>query len=326
MLPASQLRFADAGSLRLRESSLWMRTMPPHEPVQIGFIGESTRAGLQHLERLLVTPEFSVRTGNARDLIASPDVEVAWIAADVGERAEWAFFAIQGGKHVVVELPLSAHVNDIDRVLACATAEGRAVILSHPKIWDDDFQMARTVVEAGTCGSVELASLSLWQRFPPSGQTAGLLWEKGPAFVEQMIWLVDDRPVAVTCRSLSTAACVANGISLLVDFEKGAVGELQLHRAAFPPVDTGWLVTGSRGGYAHRTQYTIIEDGEIADEPQAAATDPVGDYYLSVARHIRGTGPNPAPAGRQRDVAAVLVGAERSAIEGTTIRLNTTAS
>jgi predicted dehydrogenase len=289
------------------------------------------RSGRQHLERLLVSPDYAIRAvsdvpagesthGFAvvdwRTLVSRSDVALIFVTVDPALRATRTIDALASGKHVVVELPSALGAADAEAVRARAERSGRSVVVAHPGLWDDDFCLARQVVRSGDCGPVELASLCLWQHFPaPARENLAVLREFGPLFVHQMLDLVAEAPVRVTCRTIGAGG----GFSLLVDFADGAVGQLQIHREAFPAVDSGWSVSGTRGGYAHHTRYIGTPESEIIDEPLALAEDPATRFYSELARHVAAEGPNPSPPDRQGTVLEVIDAAIRSIANEATV-------
>ena len=291
------------------------------------------RSGRQHLERLIVSPDYAVRAVSDvpsgeptygltvvdwRTLVSRNDVDLVFVTVDPALRATRAIDALESGKHVVVELPLALSVADAEAVRNRAKRSGRSVMIAHPGIWDDDYCLARQVVHSGVCGQVELASLCVWQHFPaPERDPVALLRERGPLFLQQLLELVEAASVCVTCRTIGPGT----GFCLLVDFSDGAVGQLQIHREAFPAVDSGWTVTGTRGGYAHRTQYVGTPEAEIVDEPLTLPEDPATRFYADVARHVKGPGPNPSPPDRQPAVLALLDAAIRSAATHATVEI-----
>lgn len=300
-------------------------------PVSVAVAGLGP-TGRQHLERLIVSPDYAARAVcdvnpeqathgvpvlDWRGLVSRSDIDVVFVAVEPSFRAARTVDALASGKHVVVALPLAQGVSDAEAVLNQAKRAGRSLIVMDPGLWDDDFCLARQVVESGVCGKLELASLCLWQHFPGSRapEPITFLRDRGAVFVHQLLALIPSSPVSVTCRALSAGFC------LFVDFDDGAVGQLQLHRQAFPAVDTGWTLTGSRGGYAHHTQYVGILESEIVDEPLTLTEDPATAFYTNLARHAAGRGPNPSPADRQPAVLAILESATRSLVTKATIEI-----
>src|SRR5690606_2323366 len=74
---------------------------------------------------------FERATGDWRELIADPEVEVVSITTPNAFHAEMAIAALEAGKHVWCEKPMAVALEDAERMEAAARTAGRVAILGY---------------------------------------------------------------------------------------------------------------------------------------------------------------------------------------------------
>ncbi len=94
--------------------------------------------------------------GSYDELLADPDVEVVYISLPNTLHCEWSIRAVQAGKHVLCEKPLSRSVADVEAAFDAAEAAGRH--LAEAFMWRHNPQTARLVelVSSGAVGELRL--------------------------------------------------------------------------------------------------------------------------------------------------------------------------
>lgn len=261
---------------------------------QLRLLSDWQVAGLCDLDSTAL--ERCATLGEPRDwasVLRDPHVDVVWLATPFDTRVELATAALDAGKHVVVEPPLASTVAEFDNVLRVAESRGRSITVAHSRRFDPDFQTPLRLVRQGELGSLELLTLTLWQQHPaPLRGTT--LWNFAPDFCDQLLLLADSKPIGVTADPLKHPGPGADyGLLAIIQFDSGAMARLELHRSALPPVDSGWMLTGTRGGYARGTQYFITAQQEIEDVPLPAETGGKDSFYTVLASHLRHGTPSP---------------------------------
>jgi D-xylose 1-dehydrogenase (NADP+, D-xylono-1,5-lactone-forming) len=89
-------------------------------------------------------------------LLADPDVDAIYNPLPNSMHVEWSIRALEAGKHVLCEKPLTRHPEDVDRVFEVAEREGR--VLAEAFMWRHHPQVgrARELLESGAIGDLRV--------------------------------------------------------------------------------------------------------------------------------------------------------------------------
>jgi predicted dehydrogenase len=92
--------------------------------------------------------------GSYEALLADPEVDAIYNPLPNSLHVEWSIRALQAGKHVLCEKPMSRHPDDVDRAFDVAEQEGR--VLAEAFMWRHHPQLARTreLLDAGEIGEL----------------------------------------------------------------------------------------------------------------------------------------------------------------------------
>jgi xylose dehydrogenase (NAD/NADP) len=163
-------------------------------PRLVRAVGASPRAGLEAVASRDAgrASVFAAAHGVPRSfgsyeaLLASPDIDVVYIALPNHLHAEWTIRALEAGKHVLCEKPLALAVADVDAIARTADRTGRIaaeafMYLHHPQVL-----RAVEFARSGALGRLEVVngtfSFFLTQRGDPRLEPAmggGSLWDVG---------------------------------------------------------------------------------------------------------------------------------------------------
>jgi xylose dehydrogenase (NAD/NADP) len=94
--------------------------------------------------------------GSYEEILADPDVEAVYISLPNSLHVEWSIRALDAGKHVLCEKPLTRHPEDVERAFDAAGRAGR--ILMEAFMYRHNPQTERLVelVEGGAIGRLRL--------------------------------------------------------------------------------------------------------------------------------------------------------------------------
>ena len=94
--------------------------------------------------------------GSYEALLADPEIDAIYNPLPNSLHVEWSIRALEAGKHVLCEKPLSRHPEDVDRAFDVAEREGR--MLAEAFMWRHHPQVARAraLLEAGEIGELRV--------------------------------------------------------------------------------------------------------------------------------------------------------------------------
>jgi predicted dehydrogenase len=94
--------------------------------------------------------------GSYEELLADPELDAIYNPLPNSMHVEWSIRALQAGKHVLCEKPMSRHADDVVRAFDVAEREGR--VLAEAFMWRHHPQLARAreLLEAGEIGELRV--------------------------------------------------------------------------------------------------------------------------------------------------------------------------
>ncbi|GHA79191.1 oxidoreductase [Cognatilysobacter bugurensis] len=284
--------------------------------------------------------------------VQSDEVDLVVIATPNESHFALAQAALQAGKHVVVDKPMTPSLREARELVALATQCERMLAVFHNRRWDSDFLSIRDAIAAGRVGHVVHVE-ARWERFRPDvrerwrerpGPASGVWWDLGPHLVDQALQLLG-RPDAVQADMAMQRDGTATDDWAHVVLSFGRVRAV-LHAAMVAAAPGArFTVHGTRGSLvkagADRQETQLIDglrpgdeawgidpdelhwhrdDGSIETLP--AARGDQSRFYAGVADALlRGAQPPVLPT-QALEVMAVMEAARRSAEQGRVVPLD----
>lgn len=170
-------------------------------PIRVGLIGRGLGGRVFHQPLLAALAEFDLSVisgaGDAAATAVAPDLELIVISTPNVNHHPLARAALEAGKHVVVDKPLTVTVDEADDLIRVAQGTGRMLTVFHNRRWDGDFLTVRKLLAEGRIGAPMLFEAH-WDRFRPAikpgwrehaGPGTGLLNDLGPHLIDQALCL-----------------------------------------------------------------------------------------------------------------------------------------
>ncbi len=123
--------------------------------VEVVAIGSRERERAEAQARALGIPRAY---GSYETLLADPDVEAVYVALPNSLHVEWSLRALQAGRHVLCEKPLSRRPDDVER--AFDAAERGGLVLAEAFMWRHHAQARRLVELLEEIGELRLIRAS----------------------------------------------------------------------------------------------------------------------------------------------------------------------
>lgn len=288
----------------------------------------------------------------ADEIFTDPAIELVVVATPNPTHLDLARRALEAGKHVVVDKPMTTTVAEADELIAVAAARARILSVYHNRRWDNDFLTLRSVIDAGRLGHISSYEAHYdrfrpaikpgWRERPQPG--SGSLFDLGSHLIDQALTLFG-LPQTVTADVIAQRpdARVDDYFHVILGYrDRRAI----LHGSTIVREPGPHFAVHGDGGsflmYGMDGQEADLKAGRRADtadwgrDGAATATYVAADgtretipalpgaypaYYAGIAAAIEGTGTVPVTAQAARDVIAVIECAARSAAERRTIAL-----
>lgn len=225
--------------------------------IKMGFVGYGRAAVQQHakeiegLEDKFKVVAVSVRSGDRqeaareryhcavyrdyRDLLRDPTVELVDITTPSVDHTPMAIAALEAGKHVFLEKPVSVNYAEAQSLQAVAERSAGKLLVRHNRRFFGDFVQVKQMIDSGRLGKVFQINLRFsrfdlrndWQTMKAWG--GGIVLNAGPHFIDQClaflgwkyesVW-ADFKRVTATGDAEDHAKIVFKGADgLLVDLE-----------------------------------------------------------------------------------------------------------
>jgi D-galacturonate reductase len=157
---------------------------PATGPVSIRLTSTATRTGTRAAR--LADPTFQgihhFSGTDAPSRLAESDVDVVCIATPDDRHFEPALFAIESGKHVLIEKPSVLSLDQLDRLATSAARTNVLVKVVYHKLLDPDHKKLRTLAVDGVLGHVNNGYCSLLEpKSVGTGQFAEWVTGRNPA-------------------------------------------------------------------------------------------------------------------------------------------------
>ena len=85
-------------------------------------------------------------------LVNDPGIDAVFVLTNLETHLEYARLALEAGKHVLVEKPVSASVDEIQTMARLANARGRVCMPGHNYIYEEGLVRSRELIRSGALG------------------------------------------------------------------------------------------------------------------------------------------------------------------------------
>jgi scyllo-inositol 2-dehydrogenase (NADP+) len=282
-------------------------------------------------------------------MLADPTIEAVVVATPSGSHHAVARQALEAGKHVVVDKPMTVTTAEADDLIALAAERRRVLTVFHNRRWDGDFLALQGLIAEGRLGTVHSFE-SNYDRFRPTVRVrwreqavpgSGLHYDLGSHLIDQALVLFG-RPdrVRAELRAIRPGAEAVDDAIFTLGFgrtrallrcrilaaEPSPRLAVQGDRATFrkqeidPQEDhlrAGTAPTGLETGWLTVGQ----ETGTPTPEQLAIAPGRYGAFYDGFVAAVRNGAPPPVDPHDGRDVIRVIEAAIESSATGCDVRL-----
>ncbi len=253
------------------------------------------------------------------ELLARPDVDIVCIATSSGSHAAVAEAALEAGKHVVVEKPMTMTSEGADRLIALAERRGLTLSVISQRRFEAPYALAKRMLDEGRLGRLLLVEAHTpfyrTQAYYDSADWRGTVAEDGGALMNQgihqidlMLWYGGDAVAVSGKLATLTHEMEAEDLgAAVVSFASGAVGVLTASTSLAPGFPPSVKLYGERG--AIHLEATRSRTGRCrasrrrrprAPSPSKAATIRARSRTTTTGASSRTSSPRSGAVGRRR--------------------------
>jgi phthalate 4,5-cis-dihydrodiol dehydrogenase len=182
------------------------------------------------------------------------DIDAVWVATPNELHAEHVILAASHGKHVICEKPMAINLEQCDRMIAAADANGVKLIQGHSKIYNAPIKKLREIVRSGVLGRV--IQIDTWNfndwlqrpRLPSEVNTAkggGLCYRQAPHQIDIVRYVGGGlvRSVRSITGRYDPHFDTEGNFSTLMEFEDGTAATLAFNAYGYFDVsDLTWNI------------------------------------------------------------------------------------
>lgn len=300
--------------------------------------------GNWHVNKLRTLPEITIRgvydikperneaaeAGGLRAypslqaLLADPEIDLVTIATPNDVHRPLAIEAMEAGKHVISEKPVTLCAGDLQDMIDASRRTGRLFTVHQNRRWDEDFLIMKQLFEQNVLGRVfNIESRVHGSRGVPGDwrnkkrHGGGMILDWGVHLLDQLLYMVPEDVVSTYCMiSHVTNDEVDDGFKAILTFGSGLTAHVEVGTSNFIDMPR-WYMQGENGtavieDWQCNGRTVMVSDWENRDAvpvvtaagltktmaPRTEATiqkfelprldSDVRDFYRNVVRAVRG--------------------------------------
>jgi scyllo-inositol 2-dehydrogenase (NADP+) len=191
---------------------------------------------------------------NIRQLIADENVEMVSIATRSCDHFKHAKLALEAGKDVFLEKPMTTNYDDARKLLALSKKVSGKLYIRQNRRFEDGFMHIRKILDSGILGEIHEIKLRRhtfnfrgdWQTLKRYGGGQLLNW--GPHIIDHALQFLGGtfKSVAADLRIISAVGDAEDHVKLLISGASGPTVDLEISGGAAIG-ETTYQIFGSRG-------------------------------------------------------------------------------
>jgi predicted dehydrogenase len=204
-----------------------VRNLASLERVQVVSIADKSATARRRIQKAY--PAIRV-TDDSSELITASDVDAIAVVTPVWTHFEIAKAALENGKHVFVEKPLTSNADEAEELINLAARKNLKIMVDHTFLFTGAVRKIRQLLEEGTLGKIYYydstrVNLGLFQH------DVNVVWDLAPHDLSILDYLIKESPEAI----------VATGQTHLNGFEDIAFITIYYPNRIIAHVNVNWL-------------------------------------------------------------------------------------
>ena len=206
-------------------------------------------------EKYALAKEKGLKIYDSLDAILSDDeIDIILVATSNEVHKDIAIKAMEAGKHVICEKPVTLNSCELEEIIAAVKKTGKVFTIDQNRRTNKDFVLMRRNVEADMIGKpYVIESRVEGSRGMPTGWRTikalggGMMLDWGVHLIDQLMYMFDDKVVNVFCTMNSIQYPeVDDNFRLIMTFENGVEARVEVATNNYI-THPRWYVLGERG-------------------------------------------------------------------------------
>lgn len=205
------------------------------------------------------------------EIILDNEIDAVVIATPVFSHFELAKKALENGKHVMIEKPMTSTVAEAEQLIELAGKKGLTLMVDHTFLYTGAVRKMKQLVDSGDMGNLNYydstrINLGLFQ------PDVNVVWDLAPHDISILYYLTNERPVSV---SSTGVAHLKNGIEniayVTLNFQSNMIAHFTCSWSS--PVKIRKILVGGDKKMALFDDLEITEKVRVYDTGYSAVND-----------------------------------------------------
>jgi predicted dehydrogenase len=202
-----------------------VRNLRTVEGCEVAAVCDRSPAALKRVAQAY--PEVAI-SEDAADVLLSPKIDAVAVVTPVGTHFELAKRALQNGKHVFIEKPLTATSGQAEELIELADRRNLKIMVDHTFLFTGAVKKIRQLIEEGVLGDIYYydstrVNLGLFQH------DVSVVWDLAPHDLSIMDFLIRERPEAVVATGESHLNGLADVAYITVYFPGNTIAHINVN-------------------------------------------------------------------------------------------------
>lgn len=221
--------------------------------------------GLTNAQKVASEYGIASVTDDWRSITESPDVDAVCVALPDDDHCAATISALEHGKHVLIEKPMTTNLAEADRIVQLAEASGLKVQVAFNHRWLAPYHQGRKAITAGEIGAPLVAyarkndTIFVPTEFIPWAHKTTPAWFLSCHDIDLVNWFFGAEPVEARAWGVKRVL-VARGIDTYdsiqaqVRYDNGAIATFEsgwIHPNTFPTMVDSFIAVEGEHGHLH---------------------------------------------------------------------------
>ncbi len=232
--------------------------------------------------------QFNVQyTIDAEDVLSRKDVDAVTICTPTMTHRQIAARALEAGKHVLVEKPMTDTVSEGRELLSLASRKGLRLMPGHIERFNPAVTHLKSLIEEGTLGNIILLHARRVGRWPERIGDVGVVRDTAIHDIDLARYVFKDEVDSVYAKIGSMRHTREDYAEIMLHFRNGGTAFIDANWLS-PRKTRNLIVTGSEATVQldYITQEITIENSEAAIKPNIERKEPLSAELAHFAQSI----------------------------------------